>query len=143
MTREKLEVLVMQPHLLKGLKDKFGEEVNNLSNYATSGNPRFKVVKSRDMVETIDMERQLRYRSGVRMLLYLIKYSRPDIANVVRELSKCMDGANLAAYKEMLRVIKFILDTKEYCLKLASVMETEEWDIVSFGDSNWAGDPET
>ena len=27
------------------------------------------------------------------MLLYLIKYSRPDLANVVRELSKCMDGA--------------------------------------------------
>jgi hypothetical protein len=49
----------------------------------------------------------------VGMLLYLIKYSRPDIANVVRELSKCMDEANLAAYKEMLRVIKFVLDTKE------------------------------
>jgi hypothetical protein len=47
------------------------------------------------------------------MLLYLNKYSRPDFENVVRELSKCMDGANLAAYKEMLRVAKFILDTKD------------------------------
>jgi hydrogenase maturation factor HypE len=35
MNRENAEVLVMQPHLLKGLEDKFGEEVNNLSCYAT------------------------------------------------------------------------------------------------------------
>jgi hypothetical protein len=91
MNWEKLEVLVMQPHLLKGLEDKFGEEVNNLRNYATPGTPRFKVVKSSDMVETIDMDWQSRYRSGVEMLLYLIKYSRPDIANVVREISKCME----------------------------------------------------
>jgi hypothetical protein len=35
------------------------------------------------------------------MILYLIKYSRPDIANLVRDLAKCMDGATLAAFKEM------------------------------------------
>jgi hypothetical protein len=68
------------------------------------GTPRFKVVKSNDVVKTIEMDKQSRYRSGVGMLLYPIKYSRPDIANVVRELSKWMDGANLAACKEMLHV---------------------------------------
>jgi hypothetical protein len=40
-------------------------------------------------------------------LLYLIKYSRPDIANTVRELAKCMDGATPAAFNEMKRVIRF------------------------------------
>lgn len=30
------------------------------------------------------------------MLLYLIKYSRPDIPNAVRELSKVMDMPNEA-----------------------------------------------
>jgi hypothetical protein len=49
--------------------------------------------------------------------------SRPDIANVVCELSKCMEGPFLASYKEMLRVIKSVLDTKEYCLKLAPELE--------------------
>jgi hypothetical protein len=77
------------------------------------------------------------------MLLFFIKYSRPYLANVVRELSKCMDGANLAAYKEMLRVVKFVLDTKDYCLKLSSIFENEEWDLVSYGDSDLAGNPET
>jgi hypothetical protein len=88
------------------------------------------------------MDKQSRYRSGVGMLLYLIKYSRPDIANVVRELPRCMDGANLATFKEMLRVIKFVLNTKEYCLKLAPELENEEWDIVPFSDSDWACDPD-
>jgi hypothetical protein len=45
---------------------------------------------------------------------------------MVRELSKYMDGANLAAYKEMLRVIKFVLDRKDYFLKLNPVFENEE-----------------
>jgi hypothetical protein len=78
-------------------------------------------VRPSDETEKIDGNLQSKYRSGVGMLLYLIKYSRPDLANVVRELSKCMDGANLAAYKEILRVIKFVLDTKDYCLKLNPV----------------------
>jgi hypothetical protein len=86
---------------------------------------------------------QTKYRSGVGILLYLIKYSRPDLANVVRELSKCMDGASLAAYKEMQRVIKFVLDTRMHCLKLQPRNESEKWDLVSYYDSDRAGDPES
>jgi hypothetical protein len=77
------------------------------------------------------------------MLLYLIKYSRPDVANVVRELSKFMDGANLAAYKELLSVVKFVLDTRDYCLKLNPIFENEEWYLVSYVDSDRSGNPET
>jgi hypothetical protein len=73
----------------------------------------------------------------------LIDYSRPDLTNVVRELSKCMDGANLAAYKEMLRVVNFVLDTKDYCLKLNPICQNEKWELVSYSDSDWAGNPET
>jgi hypothetical protein len=77
------------------------------------------------------------------MLLYFIRYSRHYLANVVRELSMCMDGANLAAYKEMLRVVKFVLDTRDYCLKLNPICENEGWDLVFYSNSNWAGNPET
>jgi hypothetical protein len=77
------------------------------------------------------------------MLLYLIKYSRPDLENVVRELSKCMDGANLAACKEMLRVVKLLLDTKDYCLKLNPICENDKWNLVSYSDSDWDGNPKT
>jgi hypothetical protein len=100
-------------------------------------------VRPADKTEKIDGNLQSKYRSGVGMLLYLIKYSRPDLANVVRELSKCMDGANLAAYKEMLRVVKFVLDSKDYCLKLNPFFENEEWDLMLYRDSDWAGNPES
>jgi hypothetical protein len=94
-------------------------------------------------VDKIDPDLQARYRSGVGMLLFLIKYSRPDLANVVRELSKCMDAASHAAYKEMLRVMKFVVDTKQYCLKMRPIEEGKDWDLVSYCNSNWAGDAET
>jgi hypothetical protein len=82
------------------------------------------------------------YRSGVGMLLYLVKHSRPDIANAVRELSKCMTGANAAAYKELLGVIKFVLDTRDYYgLKLAPKWrDAMLWELMIYSDSDWTGD---
>jgi hypothetical protein len=52
------------------------------------------------------------------LVLYLIKNSRPDFANVVRELSTCIDGTSIAAKKEMIRVIRLVLDARDICLKL-------------------------
>jgi hypothetical protein len=50
------------------------------------------------------------------MLLYLTKYSQPDSCNVVIELAKFMDKATKGNYLEMLRVVKFVIDTKIFCL---------------------------
>jgi hypothetical protein len=47
-----------------------------------------------------------------------MKHSRPDIANAVRELLKCMDGASPSAFKEMKRLAKFVMDTDDYGLKV-------------------------
>jgi hypothetical protein len=77
------------------------------------------------------------------MLLFLIKYSRPDLANFVRGLSKCMDAASHAAYKEILRVMKFVVDTAQYCLKMRPIEEGKDWDLVSYCNSDWDGDAET
>jgi hypothetical protein len=52
------------------------------------------------------------------MLLYLIKHSRPHFENEIREPAKCIDGATLVFYKEMLRVIRFLLDTMLFCFKM-------------------------
>jgi hypothetical protein len=51
------------------------------------------------------------------MLLYLTKYYLPDLCNVVRELAKCMDKATKGTYLEMLRVVKFVIDTKIFVSK--------------------------
>jgi hypothetical protein len=70
------------------------------------------------------------------MLLYLVKHSRPDIANAVRELSKVADGATKDHWNRLLRVIKFTLGTKYLALKIKA-----EWDqpikMVN-GKPDWA-----
>ena len=45
-----------------------------------------------------------------------------------------------AAYKEMLRVIKYVLDTKLRGLKIDPEMVNIHWIILLFSDSDWAGD---
>ena len=44
------------------------------------------------------------------MLLFLVKHSRPVIANITRELSKANDSANPEAFKELFHVIRYLLD---------------------------------
>ena len=60
--------------------------------------------------------KQKEYHSGVGMLGYLVKHSQPDLSNIVRELSKNMDGATEYQFKEMLRAVKNVLDTKYHAL---------------------------
>jgi hypothetical protein len=84
------EILILQPHLINNLKDKFEEEVAQKWDYKTPGTPTFRIVRPDDDSELIDNEMQKRYRSGVGILHSLTKYLRPDLCNVVRELSTCM-----------------------------------------------------
>ena len=79
------------------------------------------------------------------MLLYLVKYSRPDLANAVRELSKGAIAPTEGCWKELLRVLKFTLDTKNLGLKMAlsGAADQEKWRVVCYSDSDWAGDSAT
>ena len=91
--------------------------------------------------EKISVEDQRIYRSGVGMLLYLVKHSRPNMANVTRELSKANDGANPTVYKELLRMIKYILETENLGLRLEPMGNSNEpWEIICFSDSDYVGD---
>ena len=134
---------IHQPHLIKKIEKKFGSMVKNLQTYKTPGTPGGSILRTTEM--KITPEQQKIYRSGVGMLLYLVKHSRPDIANAVRELSKALDGTSPAAYKELMRVLKFVLDTRNMSLKIQPNKQDSltEWDIVAFSDSDYAGDSET
>ena len=55
-----------------------------------------------------------------------------------------MSGASSGAMKELLRVIKFVLDTDEYGLRVKpQTMIDELWDLTVYTDSDWAGDKES
>jgi hypothetical protein len=55
-----------------------------------------------------------------------------------------MDSATWGAYNELLRVIKFVIDTKTFGLKFQPKLENHLiWYLKIFCGSYWAGDPET
>ena len=75
------------------------------------------------------------------MLLYLVKHSCPNLVNATRKLSKANDGENLATYKEILHVIKYVINTKNLGLKIKPMGNSEEpWEIICFSDSDYTGD---
>jgi hypothetical protein len=57
-------------------------------------------------------------RSGVESLLYLVKHSRPDLANCVRELSKVIDRLGYTHWKALLSAIKYFEVTKDHVLQI-------------------------
>jgi hypothetical protein len=61
---------------------------------------------------------------------------------VAYELSKYIDGANVAAYKNMIKMMRFVLDTKDTCLKLKPNSDDENLDLDVYSDSDWAEDVE-
>ena len=95
--------------------------------------------------ELMTNEKKKYFRSGVGTLLYLVKHSRPDIANATRELSKVMNNPTPAATKELKRVIKYVLDTSDYGLKMEpkNLNDDGVFDVLLYSDSDWAGDKET
>jgi hypothetical protein len=135
---------VGQPHMVKKIEKTFAEEIKGLHTYQTPGTPGFKVVKPKQGETILPPDLQSRYRTGVGMLMYLIKHSRPDIMNACRELTKVLGNCTVAAYKEMLRCAKFVCDTKTKGLKVSPTIENKDgpWKLEVFSDSDWAGNPD-
>ena len=68
-----------------------------VQNNKTPGMPNFFIMRPIDNVDKISVRDPKLFWSRNEMLLYLIKHSRPDIANATHELSKVIDSANEAA----------------------------------------------
>jgi hypothetical protein len=78
---------------------------------------------------------------GVGMLLYLVKHSRPDNSNSVRELPKVADGATEGHFKALLRTNKYVLGTEHHGLLLQPQLKNygffwKEFQIVSTLDTH-------
>ena len=78
------------------------------------------------------------------MSLFLIKHSRPDIAKAVLKCTKVLDGATKYAFCEMLCIIKYVLDTKDYRLMIdPTYKKNKPWALVCYSDSDYAGESDT
>ena len=118
----KRKLWMCQPDLITKLEGIFHKEIASLQSYKTPAAPGEIIMKCHDDAEKVDAETHSLFRSGVGMLLYLVKFSRPEISNAVREVAKVNDGPTKAQMRSLYRLIKFVVDTKHYGL----VMEPSE-----------------
>ena len=131
---------IHQPKLLKHLKQEFSQYIHTTKVYVTPAGPKTMCMRPQEGDMLISPEEQTKFRSGVGMLLYLVKHSRPDISNAVRELSKVADGATPGHWKAMIRLIKYVMDTEHYGLKLKPKKQDELFYLEGISDSEYAGD---
>ena len=90
--------------------------------------------------EKIFAKDQKEYWLGVGMLLYQAKHLRPDIGMWPGNYQKPMIVQTLQLLK-MLHVIKYVLDTKNFGLKLELIGNANEpWEIVCLSDSDYDRD---
>jgi hypothetical protein len=86
--------------------------------YTTPSALKTLIIRPQEGNPLVTPQRQKQFRMGVGILLYLVKHSRPDISNLVRELSNVADGATEAHFKELLRTVKYVIDTEHLGLLL-------------------------
>eukprot|EP00804_Cyclotella_cryptica_P029407 CCRYP_013350-RA/>CCRYP_013350-RA protein AED:0.32 eAED:0.07 QI:0/-1/0/1/-1/1/1/0/170 len=98
-----------QPVLVKSLTDEFEDIAQDKAALAPAkpGNILTKCENS----PKLKPEKHSRYRTGVGKLLYLTKHSRPDIANVVRELSRHCHDPTEAHWDDMCDCIRYVRGT--------------------------------
>jgi hypothetical protein len=134
---------ISQPTLMKKMLHKYEGILNQFGNfkYRTPWTPGFNFIKPEITDKNcLTVGDQTRYRSGIGTLLQFSNKTRPDITNVVRELSRGMDRASYEAEKEMFRVMKYLQQTQDFGLKLqpSKTLEKGLWKLHLFSDSDWA-----
>jgi hypothetical protein len=135
---------ITQPKLIKHLEEAFQNELKGVTRvYDTPAGPKTIIMRPEKGEPLISASDQTKYRSGVGMLLYLVKHSRPEISNAVRELSKVADGATQAHWKALIRAIKYVIDTKENGLFMTPKMGEDSFYLEGISDSEYAGDRDT
>ena len=107
------------------------------------GTPRFTARRLENEEDKANAKDHETYISGVGTLLYLTKHSKPDINNPVRELSKTMDAPARAHLKEIYKLIRFVLSTKNYGLKFKLIKSIRKWVLKALSASDFASGKET
>ena len=142
MNKEKTRGWLGQPSIIKSLEQKFGERAMKERLSMTPGTPRFTARRLENEEDKVNAKDHETYRSEVGTLLYLTKHSRPDISNPVRELSKTMDAPAPVHLKEMYKLIRFVLSTKDYGLKFKLIKSITKWVLKALSDTDFASDKE-
>ena len=86
-------------HIIKNINNIYGEQVKDFTTYKMPGTPSVGLVRPTDKNEVVYKENNEQYRTGIGILLYLVKHMQPDIDNSVRGLTILNDGPTGNAMK--------------------------------------------
>ena len=116
LNRDEHWVRLTQPVLLRSFKDEFTFSGPNKcpKTPAIPGS----VLQAGTPEEGISAKEQKTYCSGVGKLLFLVKWSRPDVLNSVHDLSQFMSCARPSHVVAMEHIMQFCLCSKDKGLKL-------------------------
>ena len=107
---------------------------------ATLSMPAFKLARVKKEEGVLSPKEQTLYRCGVGILLYLVKHTRPDLANDMRGLLKAMDVTNYLHWRELLQVIIYALKTQEKGIALKPDLKSVKLNRKIFVDAEFVGD---
>jgi hypothetical protein len=139
-------IKVTQPVLIQSLADEFELPDKYFSIPAPAGDV---LVGDDEEDETLDSDEHSKYRSGVGKLLHLAKWSRVDILNRVRELSRFMTSPKKSHMKAMLRCMRYVVDTPDRGVLLKPLRAWDgkdrsfQFKVSGMADADYATDKET
>ena len=111
--KKKRTLRFTQPVLIQSFEDQFDLEKKNPVIPAEAGTTLVKA----DTKDKVENKRHKYFRSGVGKLLYLQRWSRPDVSNSARELARQGSAPVEAHIKSMHRLMKYCVNTsKRGCL---------------------------
>jgi hypothetical protein len=119
----------LQPVLHQSFADEFDLPQEKAPNTPARGG---QILLPCDEKDGLELEEQAKHRTGVGKLLYMMQWSRPEILNLVRKLSKCMKTASEAHMKAMHRVMA-------HCV--AHCVATPECGLLLKPARKWDGNP--
>ena len=108
--------------MLQSFQDEF--DLSEIGAPRTPAAPGTMLSKTNSKGE-ISPEAQKIYRMGVGKLLHMMRWTRPEIMNAVREHSRYMSGALLLHLKAMYRVMGYCVSTPNRGWK---IQPNESWD---------------
>ena len=109
--RSKGEMKVTQPVMVRSFEDEFGVKLEG--HIPTTPVEQGLKLTEADEGTELDMSKQTKYRSGIGKLLHMMRCTRPNIMNAVREASRHMMKANERHMKAMMRIMKYCSSTGE------------------------------
>ena len=105
----------IQPVKVQRFINEFGCQGTNTGDKApeTPAPPELVLEYNKELEDPLPGKKQTLYRSGVGILLHIMRFSQSDVLIRVRELSRFMQEASRECYKALVCVMSYIVATRE------------------------------